>query len=609
MRDAASRLAHSGFKVFPVEAGGKRPLIPGWNTEATTSQEKIGSWWTQWPNANVGVHTQDLLVVDVDPKNGGEIPEGCPATFTVDTPSGGYHLYYTKPGGVKNSAGKVAQGVDIKSDNGYVVGPGSTFKGREYTIGVKIRPANAPPWLIEKAGAVVTVKTTHEGGFYEDQEAAVLLAVDAMLHHPPAVQGDGGDHKTFAAVCKVRDMGVDPHHALEALEEWNQRCEPPWDTEDLLVKVDNAYSYASKGAGNGVALDSDFDTSVELNLADAPTLKHGPVLIPLLSKAPDIDVQQMLKTNYLVKGWLPRESNAMLFGEWGGGKTFSALHMAAHIAAGAPWFGLRVRQGGVLYVGYEGSRGISCRVHALRLTYPDFDWKAMPLAWFMLNRPIVNGGEGQELMGKALHEFRDIYGDLPALVIIDPLRDALGGSDSDADLTAPYLKYARELITRMRCTVLTVHHPGHGDKERGRGDSGIEASMDTVIRLDKDAGTIETKKQRDGGQLKLSYALAPVDIGIDDDGDMLQSCVVEKIEDNPRDPKLTNAQRSSLDSLRDFADDAGYLRNSDVMDALPRMDASARRKLVRVLASKGYLTAINNGWGLASPDTGVDIFD
>ena len=520
---------------------------------------------------------------------------------------GGWHLYYTYPAGVKNSSGKIGRGLDVRSDNGYVVAPGSVYQGNDYQIVERMRPVEAPDWLVEAAGAQVTLKKTEQGSFDTDQDSAVLWAIKEMTAYPPAIQGDGGDHKTFAAVCRVRDMGVDAEHAMEALEQWNARCEPAWETDDLLIKINNAYSYASNAAGNSVALDQDFDVTGP-NLTATEVRQRTNSGTPLLLHAPGIDVPGLLKTNYLIKSWLPAESNALLFGEWGGGKTFNALHMAAHIAAGEPWFGLRVRQGGVLYVGYEGARGISARIHALRLTYPDFPWDTLPLAWYMLNRPLVAAGEGQKLLGQALEEFRTAYDSLPRLVIIDPLRDALGGSDSDADLTAPYLKYAREMVKRMRCTVLTIHHPGHGDKERGRGDSGIEASMDTVIKLDKDAGTIETKKQRDGGQLRLNYNLAAVDIGIDDDGDMLQSCVVEKIEDNPRDPKLTNAQSASLDLLRDNADDTGYLRNSDVMDALPGMDASSRRKLVKVLATKGYLTSEGNGWTLSSPDTGVDIF-
>lgn len=603
MLDTAQSLAASGFMVFPCE--GKKPVIKAWNKQATTNPAKVSSWWTQWPNANVGIHCINMIVVDVDVKNGGAIPEWCTKTFTVKTPSGGWHLYYAYGGGVPNSAGKVAQGVDIRSRNGYVIGPGSPG----YEIVTTMRPEPAPPELIDASGVLRDV-VDNDGAFEDDQDAAVGAASRMLEHQLVATEGQGGDAHTFAMVCKVRDMGVDQEHALDAMLKWNEDCQPPWDLAELQAKVDNAYRYAVGEAGSAVALDTDF--TVGNGVSDTGDHMRAPpeVEAPLsqLTTIGDIDLPRVLNPEYIIKGWLPRSSNAMLFGEWGGGKTFNALHMAAHIAAGADWFGLRVRKGGVLYVGYEGGIGISSRFHALQLEYPDFDWDDMPLAWFMLNRALVNGGEGQEQVGAVLNEFRTRFGTLPCLVIFDPLRDALGGSDSDADRTTPYLKYTREMVKRMGCTVLTIHHPGHGDKDRARGDSGIEASMDTVIRLSKDAGTIDTKKQRDGGPLAFNYALKVVPLGVDEDGDVVQSCVVEQVSDNPYDPKLTDAQQHSLDELRKYADPNGYLRNSDIMDALPKLDPSERRKLCKVLSDKGYLVRDGAGHRLADPDSSVDIF-
>ncbi|NUS12269.1 MAG: bifunctional DNA primase/polymerase, partial [Streptomyces sp.] len=54
-----------------------------------------------------------------------------PGTLTVLTPSGGRHLWLTAPGPVPNSVGRLAPGIDIRGEGGYVVGPGSrTLAGR-----------------------------------------------------------------------------------------------------------------------------------------------------------------------------------------------------------------------------------------------------------------------------------------------------------------------------------------------------------------------------------------------------------------------------------------------------------------------------------------------
>src|SRR5687768_2914081 len=97
MSETALGLAARGFKVFPIAAGAKSPpLITSWPTYATTDTATIVAWWKQWPDANVGIHCDGLVVIDVDPKSGGyeslavlEQEVQLEATYEVATPSGG----------------------------------------------------------------------------------------------------------------------------------------------------------------------------------------------------------------------------------------------------------------------------------------------------------------------------------------------------------------------------------------------------------------------------------------------------------------------------------------------------------------------------------------
>lgn len=58
---------------------------------------------------------------------------------------------------------------------------------------------------------------------------------------PPAVEGEGGNHRTFQVACGlVRDFGLDVDEALPFLWEWNQFCVPPWTSDDLVRKLDAA---------------------------------------------------------------------------------------------------------------------------------------------------------------------------------------------------------------------------------------------------------------------------------------------------------------------------------------------------------------------------------
>jgi hypothetical protein len=83
-----------------------------------------------------------------------------------------------------------------------------------------------------------------------DQDLAERHAKRYLQEASPAVQGEGGDNLTFKIVARVRDYGCEPQLALELmLEWWNDRCDPPWDPEELKVKIFNAYQFAQNEAG------------------------------------------------------------------------------------------------------------------------------------------------------------------------------------------------------------------------------------------------------------------------------------------------------------------------------------------------------------------------
>src|SRR4051794_10601547 len=45
---------------------GKHPGTRHGHRDASTDPAQITVWWTRWPNANVGVRTGELIVIDLD---------------------------------------------------------------------------------------------------------------------------------------------------------------------------------------------------------------------------------------------------------------------------------------------------------------------------------------------------------------------------------------------------------------------------------------------------------------------------------------------------------------------------------------------------------------
>lgn len=67
---------------------------------------------------------------------------------------------------------------------------------------------------------------------------------------PPAIAGQHGDVHTFRVCCRlVRGFALGEEQALEALSEWNARCQPPWSSDELLNKLRRAERYGREPMG------------------------------------------------------------------------------------------------------------------------------------------------------------------------------------------------------------------------------------------------------------------------------------------------------------------------------------------------------------------------
>lgn len=626
MLEAALSLSRRGFLVFPIKAGEKKPpLVANWPAAATSDEAQIRSWWTQWPQANVGIHCDGLLVIDVDPAKGGfeslaalEKEILLEETYETETPRGGRHIYYRlAPGAaIRNGVDVLGDGIDVRTTAGYVLGAGSTAAGRDYLRVVDAPIAVADGALVERLRArdEPSGDARRQDGRHEllptDAEAAVARAKDFLRLHPVAVEGHGGDHHTFRTVCRIRDFGVPEERAAEALEEWNARCEPPWEPGELALKIANAYQYAQDAAGKltpealGFEVVSNSVAQVATGAGKETNIPVSPASTELLHPA-DVGLDEILGAEYLIKGVLEKQSNAVAFGHWNVGKTFVVLDMAASVATGTPWFEKRVRQARVLYIGYEGIRAMKKRMLALRGKYPTLNDRSVPFAWHPMRHPLTQGAGVTEL-GEILAAFEKRHGGPPDLLIIDPLANALGGDDADANLMGALNTCVAEIMRKQHCTVLRVHHSGHGNQDRARGHSSLPAGVDTEIRIDEQE--IALTKQRDDVRGKVSFKLEIVKLGKDRDGDDVTTCVVTYVEDNALSPDLSRPQQEMLDALLKLRGDGGTATKGDMRECAPGKTVEERKKLIDVLERKQYLRVEGAAWVIAERGP-MQIFD
>jgi len=128
----ALALALAGWPVLPLR--GKIPLTAHGMKDATTNPAQLERWWAGGAAHNIGIRVPlSLLVLDIDPQNGGslaalaEVAGGSlPDTLTVHSGrnTGGRHLYFLHPGGEVSSR-RLPAGIDVKTNTGYVVAPPS----------------------------------------------------------------------------------------------------------------------------------------------------------------------------------------------------------------------------------------------------------------------------------------------------------------------------------------------------------------------------------------------------------------------------------------------------------------------------------------------------
>ena len=125
--EEALRLNMPAFPCLPD----KRPATPSGFKDATADPDELRQLWRQYPGQLVGVPTGEasgLFVVDVDSAKHEEAQDwlerhspSIPDTRHHATKSGGVHLLFEHRPGLKNTASKLAKGVDTRGEGGYIV--------------------------------------------------------------------------------------------------------------------------------------------------------------------------------------------------------------------------------------------------------------------------------------------------------------------------------------------------------------------------------------------------------------------------------------------------------------------------------------------------------
>ncbi|MBI5570294.1 MAG: DUF927 domain-containing protein [Desulfomonile tiedjei] len=225
--------------------------LPSGLSNATTDETLIETWWTRWPDSNIGLRTgaiSGVWVLDIDGPEGEaslaaltEKNEPLPDTWEVQT-GRGRHLYFKHPGGkIPNSASKVGLKIDVRGDGGYVILPPSNhYSGARYQWGFVTSPddiplAEAPEWLVELARADATNgdgKKAAKQGPHSDL-SLVLKGVSEGQR----------DDLVFKYACSGRGRGLREAEIVELVRTAAENCDPPFPEAEWRKKISQAFKY------------------------------------------------------------------------------------------------------------------------------------------------------------------------------------------------------------------------------------------------------------------------------------------------------------------------------------------------------------------------------
>lgn len=429
--EAALEYAGRGLFVFPLKPRDKTPLTAHGHKDATVDQAIIKAWWRKWPQANIGIRCNGLLVPDFDGYLGAESYNHMiadhgklPSTWTVKTGGGterepkeqGLHMVFKAPVSlnIRPGAGKYGyQNLDFRANDSYIVAPPSVTRLPYETIDSS-PIADAPGWLIEIA------KAGSNGS--KPQSRPITELKDGQRH---------ADLISF--IGKWRHRGFTEDEIIVQALALSHDSDSPL-SDDEVIEMVREYEHQAK-----------VDTMA--------SKVQSPGMLPLATWRLKIESQPA--TIDLIQDVLPCGSteHMMIAGRAGIGKTNLVLGMAFCLATETPWFSHKTQRCRVGYLAFEGQqRKLLARFDKLQKSFPD------PGDNLLIAREVPF-----KLSGKGIDRFLKLCDGLD-VVIIDPIRYIVAGDYTKPEYASAFITTLRQCCAKTKTIPILLHHVRKPDR-------------------------------------------------------------------------------------------------------------------------------------------------
>lgn len=499
-----------GWSVFPLVPGTKRPAVPIVDylsgERRMTQLEAEATWGGPWQNGIgiiCGPPSGNLVVIDVDPRNGGQLGEYTihPTDYAVETGGGGLHLYTVSDARVpKGRTGR--PGVDRQGAGSYVVAPPSVHPdtGRPYTILASGTPRPTPAWVLESPDPVVPGAVGSAGPWV----AGVLARPDDVA--------PGSQHETLTRLCWWAAGHLDEDCAKEILLRWARDLPlsgRPWTEADVRDRLASAYRKRQAEPTTDVHVTGGVEPEGgQAGGRSIPAVRDYVRTAPVFCAAVEDDVE------WLVPGIIARGSQAQLTGNVKEGKSTLIGTLIRALTRGEPFLGRPTPEAGTKCLWLSEQDGASLRATLVRAGLDhqtEYNEKAI-----IIPRRALVGRPWRECVNEIVALVRE---EGIGLLVVDTLM-ALAGVQGDDENKAGVI---HTVLAPFRaalaadCAVLYGRHAAKNQVAQGtedpflasRGSTAIDGEVDTglLLRADDHGGkTLHFKGRFDEvGRLQLRY--------------------------------------------------------------------------------------------------------
>jgi hypothetical protein len=650
--NTALQFADNGWPVFPCNPMDKRPLTKHGFKDATFNAATIKSWWAQWPNAMLGVpmgKVSGIFCVDLDRKQGGDdgvaswqvlVAQHGPApnTRTHVTPSTGQHYIFRFQSGIRNiPLGKLASGIEIKGEGGYIIMPPSKMAdGREYH-GNEAEITAAPAWLLGMMREYLSRNDFEQqisddagkGTQKEEPRNFGPISRDEIREALKNIPSDNYEdwYKIGAAIRhEFGDSGFD------LFDEWSHRskkynskdCHKKWkQIKEINNITGGTIIYFAEKENPGwrrayqQRLFGDDQEKIEDKREKKQEQKTDKDEKPLILTSKEF-LATYKPPDYMVRGLLQRRFVYSITGPTGSGKTCIALRLAAHVISGQDLNGRIVKKGKVLYFAGENPDDVLvrwiklCEEMGLPTDNPNMFW--------MPGVPPLKNVEIRKRIYQAAKEIGAI-----SLLIVDTSAAYFQGDDENNNTQlGDHARLMRSFgkLPGQPVVLVTCHPTKHPDVTNliPRGGGAFLNEMDGNLSCSRENQIVEIDthgKWRGPEFAPLLFKLVPCTLNElkDEDDNKVWSVVVSPISDEEHTSMEDAAERRVQEliellgnkpgmSLAEYAVELGWALN----DGRPNKALVQRimKKLVHereVIKRGGHYVLTPKGKKGLKPDT------